>query len=153
MPLKCSCGNDNPDGAIYCNLCGGRLSQQDGTMTGFRCNHVNPDHKEYCGRCGADLDRRNAGSVLSGDLPSPVHDDVYVKWGSPDDHSFWMGTVTLTKSQYMLRLALGIIATLLVFPVALKLGGLACGTLFLLLMFGTIYFFWLIGRVDTEESG
>ena len=109
-----------------------------------RCGVENPEGKNYCGDCGSPL----SGNVDNSHVDSS---NVYVKYGGPDDHFLWIGTMTMTKSQYMIRLAIFVIALLLLLPLIFVAGGLVCGTVFLLVMFDMVYFFWLIGRVGADR--
>lgn len=65
--MQCSnCGTENPENAVYCKHCGGRLDGMD--VCSF-CGGLTPADGEYCINCGANRNASAEGSA-SGSLPA-----------------------------------------------------------------------------------
>lgn len=141
MPLRCPCGNDNPDESVYCNECGRSLLTPEGPVKCSRCGHVNPEHVAYCGRCGMDLYDGQARAVRSGDFIPSQSPDAYLV------HEGLAGGSWVTKPGFWIVAALMAIYTLMI---ALELivfeGHLLCGSIYVLFVVAILYLYWRSGR-------
>lgn len=149
MPLKCPCGEENPEGAAYCNKCGRELRfRPEGPATCPSCMHLNPQHIAYCGNCGADLDREYAKSVTSEEyLPSLVPSDAYIVGHSPPGAS---GVLHATRSQFITNLIITIPFAILLFFCFVVYESLLGATVWLASALVLYYASWRLGR---ERAG
>jgi len=153
MPILCPCGSKNPDGSLYCNRCGKSVYHMDRPSNCPGCGHANPAHVLYCGKCGADLEAGKAHNVPSDGLILSESSDAYLKYGNSRSLFIWGATTHLTKTQYMVRLAVSL--PFAIYPILLFLGTghLVIGLTFLALYLGGLYFFWRIGREGANWGG
>lgn len=152
--LQCPrCGAGNKAGARFCSQCGLTYTHCP------RCNALNPDAVEFCTKCGE--------GISPGKIPAGHEDDVgekpYVIWeGLP---FAWLERRTQTKRQFFLSLWIYIafvsmLTAVFMFaavPAALQGesgagAGICLSAIFLVLVCGLIYIYWLFGRRGAEEE-
>lgn len=145
MPLKCPCGEENPEESAYCNKCGGELRlRPEGPRTCPRCLHMNPQHVAYCGKCGADLDREYAKSVTSEEyLPSLVPPDAYIVGRTPQGSS---GALYSTRSQFTTSLIIAVPFVILLSLFFIIYESLLGGIAWLASIVVVFYISWQLGR-------
>lgn len=146
MPLRCPCGNENPDESTYCNKCGTKLQLKPrGPRTCSTCHHENAAHVAYCGKCGEDLDRGYAKITHSGEyLPSLVPDDAYVAGTSIP--SLYSGRLYSTKQQFTMGLIISIPFYILLALLFFLEGGWLLSLIWCVFGAALLYFGWRVGR-------
>ncbi len=146
VPIECKCGRLNDDGSKFCSGCGSRLVFRQGEAVCGKCGTPNPGYVDYCGSCGADLEERFAKHVAGTDDVEMPADDSYVKYGNSRSLLFWGGTFSMTKTQYLLRTAMSLVAVFFGASIFFMAGLPIVGFLLLLFGVGSAYFWWRIGR-------
>lgn len=141
MPVRCPCGNENPDESVFCNKCGKELQRREGPRTCSRCGSANPSHVVYCGGCGADLEAGFAKSIPSEKLQATVPGEAYFVH---QRQSALLGSTSssMTKPQYWFWTIVGVIAALVGAVVLAIYAHPLAAAVYLLFLLGVIYASW-----------
>lgn len=102
-----------------------------------RCGSDNPDGAAYCNKCGVSLD------PWAGEKPLA---DTYVKYGSRGRLLVSAETRYSTKNQYIARLTVAVVTTLVITGFSVATGYAWFGLAFLLFMVGALFLSWYTGR-------
>lgn len=77
--IKCKCGYENPDGALFCAECGTKLE-----IACPKCGEALPANAKFCFHCGKNLQEggaqsgegNNSGNVIAGDVTGSYNTSV-----------------------------------------------------------------------------